>query len=62
MPKLSIAINDEMLAALDRLILDIEPGLPRELAASAALRNWLVGAGYLPDDDDFEEDLPTDEA
>lgn len=36
----------------------MELGFPRELAAAAALRDW-IAAGYLPDDE-IEEDTPTE--
>lgn len=40
------------------MVADMELGFPRELAAAAALRDWLIAAGYLPDED-IEEDTPT---
>lgn len=41
------------------MIRDMQVEFPRELAASAALRDWLIGAGYMPDED-LEEDTPTE--
>ncbi len=41
------------------MIRDMQVEFPRELAASAALRDWLIGAGYMPDED-LEEDAPTE--
>jgi hypothetical protein len=32
---------------------------PREIEAAAALRDWLIGAGYLPEGE-IEEDTPTE--
>lgn len=60
MPRnLTIQIDDEMAEALDRMVADMELDFPLELAAAAALRDWQIGAGYLPDDD-IEEDTPTE--
>lgn len=57
--RISIDIDDEMAAALDRMIADMKVEYPRELVISAALRDWLIGASYLPDDL-IEEDTPTE--
>ncbi len=48
-----------MAKALDRMVADMELGFPRELAAAAALRDWLIAAGCLPSDE-IEEDTPTE--
>lgn len=57
--RLIIDIDDELAAALDKMIADMQLEFPRELAAAAALRDWLIGAGYLPEDL-IEEDTPTE--
>lgn len=57
--RLAIEIDDEMADALDRMIKDMQVEFPLELAAAAALRDWLVAAGYLPDEE-IEEDMPTE--
>lgn len=57
--RLAIDIDDEMADALDRMIEDMDLKFPRELAAAAALRDWLITAGYL-DHDDLEEDTPAE--
>lgn len=41
------------------MIADMGLTFPPELAAAAALRDWLIGAGYLPDEE-IEEDTPTE--
>lgn len=56
--RLTIELDDETADALDRMIDEMQVEFPRELAAAAALRDWLIHAGYLPDDDDLEEDTP----
>lgn len=55
--RLTFDIDDDMAEALDQMVADMELSFPRELAAAAALRDWLIGAGYLPDD--IEEDTLT---
>ncbi len=40
--RLTFDIDDDMAAALDRMVADMELGFPRELAAAAALRDWLA--------------------
>lgn len=57
--RLTIEIDDEMAEALDKMVAEMDLDLPRELAAAAALRDWLIAAGYLPDDD-LEEDTPAE--
>ena len=57
--KLAVPIDNAMASALDKMIEDKELTLNREEAAGAALRNWLLSAGYLPDQ---VEDAPTDYA
>jgi hypothetical protein len=57
--RLSFDIDDEMAEALDRMIADTNLDFPRELAAAATLRDWLIGAGCLQEDD-LEEDTPTE--
>ena len=55
--RLTIDIDDEMAEALDKMIADMSFDFPRELAAAAALRDWLIAAGYLQHDD-LDEDTP----
>lgn len=57
--RLTIDLDDEMTDALDRMIADMQVEFPRELVISAALRDWLISAGYLPEAD-IEEDTPTE--
>lgn len=57
--RLTIDIDDEMAAALDRMIAATKAGFPRELAAAVALRDWLIAAGYLPSDK-IEDGTPTE--
>jgi hypothetical protein len=57
--RLSIELDDEIAAGLDKLIDDMSVVLPRELVAAAVLREWLIAAGYLPNDAGIEEDTPT---
>lgn len=57
--RLTIEIDDEMTDALDEMIRDMQVEFPRELAVAAALRDWLIHAGYLPDEG-IEEDTPTE--
>lgn len=41
-----------MTAALDRMIAEMEvDDVSREMAAAAALRDWLIDAGYLSEDE-----------
>ncbi len=58
--RVTIFLEDETAAAIDTMLADMkEPGATPELALSAIVRDWLIGAGYLPDDD-IEEDSPTE--
>ncbi len=41
------------------MVADMGLSFPLELAAAAALRDWLIGAGYLPEDE-IEEDTTTE--
>jgi hypothetical protein len=55
--RLTIDVDDEMAAALDKMVADMNLDFPRELAAAAVLRDWLIAAGYLKNDN-LEEDTP----
>lgn len=55
--KLTVAVDDAMASALDKMIEDRELTLNRAEAAGAALRDWLVSAGFLPDQ---EKDAPAE--
>ncbi|MGO4840758.1 hypothetical protein AB4144_51760 [Rhizobiaceae sp. 2RAB30] len=48
--ELTIKLDEEMSDALDRMIVDMQLEFRREVAATAMLRDWLIAAGYLPDD------------
>lgn len=60
--RISFNIDDEMAAALDMAAstLDRMTGMnlnfSRDVAAATALRDWLIWAGYMPDDY-MEEDM-----
>lgn len=56
--RLTIDIDDAMAEALDKMVADMNLEFPRELAAAAVLRDWLIAAGYLQNND-LEEDTPT---
>ncbi|MGI6854383.1 hypothetical protein [Mesorhizobium sp. 1B3] len=55
--RLTIEIDDEVADAMDKMVADMNLDFPRELAAAAALRDWLIAVGYLQNDD-LEEDTP----
>lgn len=57
--RISIDLDDARVEAPDRMVADMKLDFPRELAAAAALRDWLIAAGYLPDGL-IEEDTPTE--
>jgi predicted transcriptional regulator len=44
--RMSIDLDDETVDALDRMVADMDLDFPREVAAAAALRDWLFAAGY----------------
>lgn len=60
MPKpLTIQIDDDLAAALEKVRAEMDPAFSREIVAAELMRDWLIGAGYLPSDD-IEEDTPTE--
>jgi hypothetical protein len=48
--RISIDLDERSARRARPVVAEMQLEFPREVAAAAALRDWLVGAGYLPDD------------
>jgi hypothetical protein len=63
MVRIEIELDDAVVGALDRMMVDFDlefrSGVGREKAAAMAVRDWLITTGYLPEDD-LEEGTPTE--
>ncbi|BCH32654.1 hypothetical protein MesoLjLc_45840 [Mesorhizobium sp. L-8-10] len=57
--RLTLDIDDDIAAALNRLRVEMDPAFSLEIVAAELMRDWLIGAGYLPSDE-IEEDTPTE--
>lgn len=53
-----LALPDDLFEVLKRLANSLD--IPIEQAVEVALRDWAVQQGFLPPDDDFDEDTPTE--
>lgn len=50
MPRIAIDLDDNLAAALDRLIAATDRQCPREDAVIMVLQDWLAEAGYLSEE------------